>query len=97
MNLDSLVEKATDEKEIYLIALEIAKGIDELHKNDIVHGSLKPTYILFDTNKNLSFTGLGLLSLKKYLSLITGYTNKSMYSSTEILTDKNNVTIKATK
>lgn len=28
LNLDSLVDKATDEKEIYLIALEIAKGID---------------------------------------------------------------------
>jgi len=95
--VDSLVDNASDEKEIYLIALEIAKGIEELHKNEIIHGSLKPAYVLFDTNKNLSFTGLGLISLKKYLGLITGYTNKSMYSSTEILADKNNITIKATK
>lgn len=47
--------------------------------------------------KKLHFTGLGLLSLKKYLSLITGYTNKTMYSAPEILADKNNITIKATK
>jgi hypothetical protein len=52
---------------------------------------------LFDNKKNLFFTGLGLLSFKKYLSLITGYANKSMYSASEILADKNNITIKAKK
>lgn len=63
----------------------------------MTHGCLKPSYILFDNKKNLFFTGLGLLSFKKYLSLITGYTNKSMYSASEILSDKNNITIKAKK
>jgi serine/threonine protein kinase len=92
-----MVDESDGDKDIYLLALEIAKGIEEFHKNEISHGSLKPSYILFDSQRNLFFTGLGLLSFKKYLSLITGYTNKSMYSASEILGDKNNITIKANK
>ena len=95
--LDTMVDEADDDKDIYLLALEIAKSIEELHKNEITHGCLKSSYILFDHQRNLYLAGLGLLSFKKYLSLITGYTNKSMYSATEILADKNNITIKATK
>jgi serine/threonine protein kinase len=38
--------------------------------------------------------GFGLHSLKKYLSLITGYTNKSVYTAVEHLRDKNNVILK---
>lgn len=63
----------------------------------MTHGSLKPSYILIDVNQKLYITGLGLQSLKKYLSLITGYTNKSMYTSVELLSDKNNVIIKPSK
>jgi serine/threonine protein kinase len=92
-----MVDEADDDRDIYLLALEIAKSIEELHRNDIAHGCLKPSYILFDAQRNLFLTGLGLLSFKKYLSLITGYSNKTMYSATEILADKNNITIKATK
>jgi len=39
-------------------------------------------------------TGYGLISFKKYLSLLTGYTNKSMYTAVEYLKDKNKVVIK---
>ncbi len=41
--------------------------------------------------------GLGLHSLKKYLSLISGYTNKSLYTAIEHLRDKNSVILKPTK
>ena len=44
-----MVDEADDDKDIYLLALEIAKGIEELHRNDITHGCLKPSYILFDS------------------------------------------------
>lgn len=47
--LDTMVDEADDDKDIYLLALEIAKGIEELHRNDITHGCLKPSYILFDS------------------------------------------------
>ena len=32
--------------------------------------------------------------MRKYLSLITGYTNKTMYTAIEHLRDKNNVVLK---
>jgi hypothetical protein len=35
--------------------------------------------------------------MRKYLSLITGYTNKSMYSAVEYLKDKNKVILKPQK
>lgn len=41
--------------------------------------------------------GLGLHSLKKYLSLISGYTNKSLYTAIEHLRDKNSVILKPNK
>jgi hypothetical protein len=41
--------------------------------------------------------GVGLHSLKKYLSLITGYTNKTIYTAIEHLKDKNNVILKPKK
>jgi serine/threonine protein kinase len=38
-----------------------------------------------------------LHSLRKYLSLITGYTNKSIYTAIEHLRDKNNIILKPKK
>jgi len=35
--------------------------------------------------------------MRKYLSLITGYTNKSMYTAVECLKDKNNIILKPQK
>lgn len=78
------------------LALNIAEGIQELHNNDIVHGCLGPQYIFFNENQVI-FTGLGLHSLKKYLSLITGYTNKNIYTAIEHLKDKNNIILKPKK
>lgn len=80
MDLDTKVADMERESECLKLALSIAEGIQELHINDIVHGSLSPQYIFFDDNQVI-FTGLGLHSLKKYLSLITGYTNKNIYTA----------------
>jgi serine/threonine protein kinase len=41
--------------------------------------------------------GLGLHSFKKYLSLITGYTDKTVYTAIEHLRHKNNVVLKPKK
>jgi len=60
---------------------KLALAIQELHEHQIVHGCLKPSYVLFDKKGHILLTGLGLHSFKKYLSLITGYTNKSIYTS----------------
>lgn len=41
--------------------------------------------------------GLGLHSFKKYLSLITGYSNKGLYTAVEYLKEKSSVVLKANK
>jgi hypothetical protein len=45
-----------------------------------VHGCLAPSHI-FIFESQVILNGLGLHSLKKYLSLITGYTNKTIYTA----------------
>ena len=64
-----------------------------MHDNDIAHGCLCPKHIFFDGEK-VRFNGLGLESLKKYLCLITGYSNKTIYTATEHLKDKNNTVLR---
>ena len=61
-----------------------------------MHGCLTPNHI-FIQDSNVVVNGLGLISLKKYISLITGYTNKTIYTAIEHLKDKNNVIFKPKK
>lgn len=42
------------------IGLQIAAGLDFAHKNNIVHGSLRPSNILFDADDNVKITDFGL-------------------------------------
>lgn len=67
-----------------------------MHDKDIVHGSLSPNHIYLHESQ-VVINGLGLNSLKKYLSLITGYTNKTLYTAIEHLRDKNSVILKPKK
>jgi len=67
-----------------------------LHTNEIVHGCISPAHI-FCEKERIILNGCGLHSMRKYLSLITGYTNKTMYTAIEHLRDKNNVILKAKK
>lgn len=75
------------------MAIKLAESITQLHENDIVHGCISPRHIFLYRDKMI-LNGCGLHSLRKYLSLITGYTNKTMYTATEHLKDKNNVILK---
>lgn len=74
----------------------MAEAIAEFHAADIVHGCLSPEHIFFENNQ-IILNGCGLHSLRKYLSLITGYTNKKIYTAIEHLIDKNNVILKPKK
>lgn len=91
--LDAKVQDLTGESELLRIGLELAEAISELHDADIVHGCLTPEHIFYDGSQ-IVLNGCGLHSLRKYLSLITGYCNKSLYTSTEHLKDRNNVILK---
>jgi tRNA A-37 threonylcarbamoyl transferase component Bud32 len=62
------------------LALRLAESIQELHDCDIAHGCLSPNHIFVEEGQ-VVLNGLGLQSLKKYLSLVTGYTNKTLYTA----------------
>lgn len=74
----------------------MAEAIHELHVNEIIHGCMSPSHVFFEKER-IILNGCGLHSMKKYLSLITGYTNKTMYTAVEHLRDKNNVILKPKK
>ncbi len=42
---------------------QIAPGLDYVHEQGMVHGSLKPSNILLDTNRHVQIAGFGLASL----------------------------------
>jgi serine/threonine protein kinase len=94
--LDDRVEVLSSETECLRLALKLAYAIHELHDNDLVHGCLSPSHVFIEEGQ-VVLNGLGLHSLKKYLSLITGYTNKTLYTAVEYLRDKNSVVIKPSK
>lgn len=44
------------------IVLQVAEGLDFAHKNNIVHGNLRPSNILFDTKETAKLTDFGMPS-----------------------------------
>lgn len=42
------------------LALQIAKGLDFAHKNNIVHGNLRPSNVLFDRDEKVRLTDFGM-------------------------------------
>jgi tRNA A-37 threonylcarbamoyl transferase component Bud32 len=78
------------------LAIKLGDAILQLHNNEVVHGCITPSHVFFERDKIL-LNGCGLHSMKKYLSLITGYTNKTMYTAIEHLKDRNNVILKPQK
>jgi serine/threonine protein kinase len=94
--LDEAVDKAGGESELLKLAIKLGEAVIQLHTNDIVHGCISPSHTFLEKER-MVLNGCGLHSLRKYLSLITGYTNKSMYTAIEHLRDKNNVILKPQK
>lgn len=56
---DRMVRKYRWEKGFKII-LEVAKGLDFAHKNNIIHGNLRPSNILFDSNEGIKLSDFGL-------------------------------------
>lgn len=94
--LDLAVDQAPAEPQLIKLAIRVGEAVIQLHQNDIVHGCLSPSHTFLEKEK-IILNGCGLHSLRKYLSLITGYTNKSMYTAIEHLRDRNNVILKPKK
>jgi hypothetical protein len=78
------------------IARELAEGMRDLHIQGKVHGHLTSHNVLMDDEWVVKISDLGMSYLKKYASVDLGYTNKSAWSSPEMLNDKSPVCLKAT-
>lgn len=77
------------------LAREIAFSMKLLHDQGRIHGHLTPHNILLDS-RNILVSDLGMVHLKKYVGLLGNYSNKSAWSSPEVLKEGGNVVIKAT-
>ena len=71
------------------ISIGIIKGIDYLHKNNIVHYHLTSKNILIDDNLNPLIADYGFNNLKKTYNIFNKYHNLNSYSSPEMLTETN--------
>jgi eukaryotic-like serine/threonine-protein kinase len=56
---DRMVRKY-DWYEAMQIVVQIAKGLDFAHKNNIVHGNLRPSNVLFDSTDTVKLTDFGM-------------------------------------
>ncbi len=56
---DRMVRKYMWEKAFNII-LEVAKGLDFAHKNNIIHGNIRPSNILFDSKEGIKLSDFGL-------------------------------------
>jgi hypothetical protein len=84
LTLDQKADTLNSEAELLRVGLHLAEAIQDFHEKDLVHGCLAADHIFFDGSQ-VVLGGCGLQSLRKYLSLITGYTNKSIYTAPEHL------------
>lgn len=70
------------------IAKKTANCIKEVHNQGKAHGHLSSHNILLDSDLNPFVSDLGFHKIKKYAGIVFGYSNKSQWSSPEILSDK---------
>jgi hypothetical protein len=78
-----------------LILLKISSAMKFLHSSNKCHGHLSSHNILLKFDFEPYIADLGLEHFKKYCGLINSYSNKSAWSSPEILKDPSNVVTKA--
>ncbi|OMJ85638.1 hypothetical protein SteCoe_12984 [Stentor coeruleus] len=69
-------------------AKQIANALLHVHVTNRVHGHFTSENVLIKSNNHAYLSDLGLVKIKKYASIVCGYTTKSAWSSPQILRDK---------
>lgn len=69
-------------------AKQIANALLHVHVTNRVHGHFTSENVLVKHNNHAYLSDLGLLKIKKYASIVCGYTTKSAWSSPQILRNK---------
>ncbi len=61
-SLADRLARSYDWEDALNIAVQIAAGLDIAHKNNVVHGNLRPSNVLFDAENNVKLTDFGMPS-----------------------------------
>ncbi|CAG9314053.1 unnamed protein product [Blepharisma stoltei] len=77
------------------IACDIAECLEQIHSQGKAHGHLTSDNILLKDDGEALISDLGFLKVKKYAGIISGYTNKSGWSSPEFIKEKRLTPLKA--
>eukprot|EP00002_Diphylleia_rotans_P034752 TRINITY_DN7497_c0_g1_i3.p1 TRINITY_DN7497_c0_g1~~TRINITY_DN7497_c0_g1_i3.p1 ORF type:complete len:336 (+),score=65.48 TRINITY_DN7497_c0_g1_i3:164-1171(+) len=80
-------EKLT-EKEARKYFLQIASGVDYLHKKGIIHRDLKPENILFDAQSNVKIADFGFSTLLKQGQKLQTFCGSPAYAAPEMISGK---------
>lgn len=78
-------KRALTMEEKLKICLEVARGMSAVYQLGRKHGHLTSHNILIDHDLTPYITDLGLFKLKKYAGILINYSNKSSWSSPELL------------
>ncbi|CAD8077247.1 unnamed protein product [Paramecium sonneborni] len=73
------------------ILIQILQGLSYLHKQRLCHGSLTSENVMIKQNGQVKIVDFGLFGIKKYQSLLHFYTNKSGFTSPELITQRGQV------
>lgn len=97
----SLFEALRNNRLVYIeklrISREIAFCLKIFHDLDQVHGHLTSFNILLDSSDTVCISDLGLVHLKKFCGITSGYVNKSAWSSPQLLNEAGSVASKVNK
>lgn len=89
------LEEKNDEERLKIM-ISLAKSISKMHNQDLSHGCINP-FNVFIEKENAYIGGYGLQSLKKYFSLASSYSNKSIFTAAEQFSSKSVIVIKPKK
>jgi serine/threonine protein kinase len=89
---DKIVMSLKDKSELIR---RICKVVQDMHNRGLAHGHLSSHNILIKEGKRPIISDFGLEKLKKYAGLTLNYTNKSQWTSPELLKDTSSTVIKA--
>jgi len=76
------------------IARELAFALRFMHSQEVVHGHLSSHNVLLDSEWRVIITDISFMNLKKYAGLVIGYSNKSAWSSPELLQASGDVVLR---
>ena len=76
------------------LSLHIAECLKNLYQLGRKHGHITSHNILVDTDLTPYLSDLGMFKLKKYAGILIGYTNKSAWSSPELLAESCSTALK---